>query len=63
MITQASRLSARQRGFTTVEYIVALTAMIVALFMPFGGDPSVMAQFLTAVRDMHAAGSFALSLP
>lgn len=53
----------RIAGQVTTEYIVVTLAVIAAFFVPFGGDRSAAVVFLEAVRAMHAAGSFALSLP
>jgi hypothetical protein len=53
----------RVAGQVTVEYVVVTLAVIAAFFIPFGGDRSAVVIFLEAVRAMHAAGSFALSLP
>ncbi len=50
-------------GQITTEYIVVALAVIATFFVPFSGDRSAVAIFLEAVRAMHAAGSFALSLP
>lgn len=53
----------RVAGQVTTEYIVVALAVFAAFFVPFGGDRSAVVIFLDAVRAMHAAGSFALSLP
>ena len=53
----------RQSGQSTIEYTVVVLALMAALFIPWNGEQSAVAQFLDAVRDFHANSSFALSLP
>lgn len=53
----------RQKGQTLSEYSIAMFALLVALFVPWGGEPSAVARFLDAVRTYHTQASFPLSLP
>jgi hypothetical protein len=55
--------SERQRGFSTTEWVALTFWLLLALFVPFGDNPSAVAMFLQAVRDFHANASFPLSLP
>lgn len=53
----------RNSGQSLTEYLVATSALLVALFVPWNGDQSAVVQFLEAVRTFHASASYALSLP
>lgn len=53
----------RQAGHVSAEWIVATTALVVALFVPFDGDHSAVAMFVQAVKDFHANSMYSLSLP
>lgn len=52
-----------QKGQTVTEYSIATFALVVALFVPWNGEPSAVARFLDAVRAYHTQASFPLSLP
>lgn len=45
------------------EYSIAIFALVVALFVPWNGEPSAVARFLDAVRAYHTQASFPFSLP
>lgn len=53
----------RISGQSLTEYLVATSALLVALFVPWNGEQSAVVQFLQAVRAFHANASYALSLP
>ncbi len=53
----------KQKGQSTVSYIIATSVMVVALFVPWGGQPSAVVQFLEGARALHAASTYNLSLP
>lgn len=53
----------RNSGQSLTEYLVATSALLVALFVPWNGEQSAVVQFLEAVRTFHASASYALSLP
>jgi len=53
----------QQRGQTMSEYAIVFFMLLVALFVPWGGEPSAVARFLDAVRTYHTQASFPLSLP
>jgi hypothetical protein len=53
----------KNSGQSTVSYIVATGAIVIALFVPFGGQQSAMVQFMDGVRSLHANGTYSLSLP
>jgi len=57
------KTKARQSGQAIPEYAIIAFLMIVALFVPWGGQPSAVAQFLNAVRTYHTQASYPLSLP
>ena len=54
---------ARQKGGATIEWTVATFALTVALFVPWDGNQSAMAQFMDGVRTFYANSTFSLSLP
>ncbi len=53
----------RMSGQSTVGYTIATGAMVLALFVPWGGDPAPMVQFMEAVRELHGNSTYVLSLP
>jgi hypothetical protein len=53
----------RENGQVISEYSIALFALLVALFVPWNGETSAVANFLNSVRAYHAQASFPLSLP
>lgn len=53
----------REGGQVISEYSIVLFALLVALFVPWNGDPSAVANFLNSVRAYHTQASFPLSLP
>lgn len=53
----------KQSGQSTVGYVIATSVLVIALFVPIGGQPSAMVQFMDAVRDLHANSTHTLSLP
>jgi len=52
----------RQRGFSTVEYIVVALAIVAALLLPFVNGQSVVGMLADAVKEMFANFSFGISL-
>lgn len=54
----------QQRGSVSTEWVVVTAIMLLALFAPLpGGDKSVMAVFMDAMRSFHQHGSYLVSLP
>jgi len=53
----------KNNGQSTVSYIIGTSVMVIALFVPWGGQPSAMVQFMEGVRALHAASTYSLSLP
>ncbi len=52
----------RQRGFSTVEYIVIGLAIVSALLLPYIDGKSVVQMLSEAVKEMFASFSFGISL-
>lgn len=53
----------KHKGQSTVSYIIGTSVMVIALFVPWGGQPSAMVQFMEGVRALHATSTYSLSLP
>lgn len=51
------------QGSISIEWIIATSTLVVALFVPYNGEDSAVSMFLKAVRDAHANSSYSLSLP
>jgi hypothetical protein len=55
--------AARARGQSMVEYLVAAAIAVAILAVPIGGNPSVIAMMLAAIRTAFARFLGAISLP
>ena len=53
----------RMTGQSSTGYIIATAVLVLALFFPWNGEPSVMVQFLNAVRDLYSNDTYVISLP
>jgi uncharacterized protein (UPF0333 family) len=54
--------AAAQRGQATLEYLLGLVAIVLALFIPLFDGRSVAGALANAVRDVYATFSFLVSL-
>jgi hypothetical protein len=52
-----------QRGQSTVGYAIATSIMVLSLFVPWGGNPAAIVQFMDGVRELYQNVTFVLSLP
>ena len=53
----------QEGGQVLTEYTIATLALIVALFVPWNGQPSAVANFMDKARTYHKQASYPLSLP
>lgn len=53
----------KMTGQSSTGYIIATAVLVMALFFPWNGEPSVMVQFLNAVRDLYSNDTYVISLP
>jgi len=53
----------KTKGQSSVGYVIGTSVLVIALFVPWGGQPSAMVQFMEGVRALHANSSYSLSLP
>jgi Tfp pilus assembly protein FimT len=52
----------KQRGFSTVEYIVVALAIVAAFLLPVVDGQSVVATLVDAIKELFANFSFGISL-
>lgn len=61
--TRQAPFAGRARGQSMVEYLVAAAIAVAILAVPMGGQPSVIAMLLAAIRTAFARFLGAISLP